>query len=299
MRSTTTGDRRTTRLRAAALALLFACTPAAAAAQSAFPPDSAIQALLEQRVTDGRAAGIVLGLIDADGSTRILSAGTAGPGRTLGGESIFEIGSITKVFTGVLLADMGRRGLEDPPQADRSSTRVRIAQRGGDAGETVSSARDAPEPGLSFESRALAVEPAGVEPASANRSLSTSTCVVRLIVFSLDLRRDGQPFTSQPLCFLTHGAVTSPRASPIQSSPESWTSGRVPASDGRVRFSYAASAMLSLALVGFFRCLTRVTETSARSTDFTKHVEAVSAPTALKLAETGSFFNPPRAPARR
>lgn len=133
MRSTTTGDRRSTRLRAAALALLFACTPAAAAAQSAFPPDSAIQALLEQRVTDGRAAGIVLGLIDADGSTRILSAGTAGPGRTLGGESIFEIGSITKVFTGVLLADMARRGLVslDDPVARHLPPEVTVPARGG------------------------------------------------------------------------------------------------------------------------------------------------------------------------
>lgn len=129
----TTSDRRMARLRAAGVALLVASSPAAAAAQSAFPPDSTIQALLEQRVSDGRAAGIVLGLIDADGSTRILSAGTAGPGRTLGGESIFEIGSITKVFTGVLLADMARRGeisLSDPV-ARLLPPEVTVPARGG------------------------------------------------------------------------------------------------------------------------------------------------------------------------
>jgi serine-type D-Ala-D-Ala carboxypeptidase/endopeptidase len=133
MPHTTTGDRRTTPLRAAALALLVACAPAAAAAQSAFPADSTIQALLDQRVADGRAAGIVLGLIDADGSSRILSAGTAGPGRTLGGGTIFEIGSITKVFTGVLLAEMARRGVVslDDPVAEHLPPEVTVPARGG------------------------------------------------------------------------------------------------------------------------------------------------------------------------
>jgi hypothetical protein len=65
---------------------------------------------------------------------------------------------------------------EDPPQADRNSTRVRIAKRDGDAGETMSSARDAPEPGASFESRALAVEPAGVELASARQARPDLSC---------------------------------------------------------------------------------------------------------------------------
>jgi serine-type D-Ala-D-Ala carboxypeptidase/endopeptidase len=133
MRRTATGEPRRIRIRAAALALLLAGSPSAAAAQSAFPPDSAIQALLEQRVSDGRAAGIVLGIIDADGSTRILSAGTAGPGRTLDGETIFEIGSITKVFTGVLLADMARRGAVtlDEPVATLLPSEVTVPARGG------------------------------------------------------------------------------------------------------------------------------------------------------------------------
>jgi serine-type D-Ala-D-Ala carboxypeptidase/endopeptidase len=133
MRHATTADRGITRLRAAALALLFAGSPAAAVAQSTFPPDSTIQALLDQRVSDGRAAGLVLGLIDADGSTRILSAGTAGPGRALGGESIFEIGSITKVFTGVLLADMVQRGVVSlaDPVAKHLPGEVNVPARGG------------------------------------------------------------------------------------------------------------------------------------------------------------------------
>jgi hypothetical protein len=58
------------------------------------------------------------------------------------------------------------------------------------------------------------MEPAGVEPASANRSLSASTCVARLVFFSLAHRRGERPFTSQPLSTLAPGAVASPESQP-------------------------------------------------------------------------------------
>ena len=87
----------------------------------ALPRDSAILALLQQRVAEGRSAGIVVGLLEPNGSTRVLAWGDPGPGRPpLDGNSVFEIGSITKVFTAVLLADMAERGevaLDDPVQA--------------------------------------------------------------------------------------------------------------------------------------------------------------------------------------
>ena len=75
--------------------------------------------ILEDRVDRlQKGVGIVVGLVDQTG-TRVISYGTMDrkSHRPVNGESVFEIGSITKVFTAVLLADMVEHGevrLDDP-----------------------------------------------------------------------------------------------------------------------------------------------------------------------------------------
>lgn len=91
--------------------------------------------MLHYLVEDGASPGIVLGLLEADGSTRVLTEGEPGPGVDwpLGSASVFEIGSVTKVFTGTLLADMVGRGevALDDPVARYLPPEVSVPVRGG------------------------------------------------------------------------------------------------------------------------------------------------------------------------
>lgn len=118
--------------------LLFAlagCAKEEPAAQQHFPPDADIQAVIQSRVDEERAVGIVVGLMEADGSTRVFAAGEPGPGaQPFGEQSVFEIGSITKVFTGILLADMVAKGevaLDDPVAKYLPENEVTMPTRGG------------------------------------------------------------------------------------------------------------------------------------------------------------------------
>lgn len=114
-------------------ALVAGLLPAFAAA-CRLPAQQDLQALLEARVRERRAVGIAAGVIEADGSIRVAFAGDAGPGaRSLGGLSGFEMGSITKTFTGALLAEMVRTGevrYEDPVSRYLPAS-VRVPSRNG------------------------------------------------------------------------------------------------------------------------------------------------------------------------
>jgi serine-type D-Ala-D-Ala carboxypeptidase/endopeptidase len=82
-------------------------------------PDSEIRKILVDRIdTYQRNVGIVVGVIEPEGR-RIVAYGRMDKSdpRPVGGETIFEIDSLTKVFTALLLADMVQRGevsLDDP-----------------------------------------------------------------------------------------------------------------------------------------------------------------------------------------
>ena len=67
-----------------------------------------IQTLADQHVTEGLTPGIVIGVGRADGTVEFYSAGTleAGQDTLVDENTIFEIGSISKVFTTLMLAQM-------------------------------------------------------------------------------------------------------------------------------------------------------------------------------------------------
>jgi CubicO group peptidase (beta-lactamase class C family) len=67
--------------------------------------------MLQQLVSNHGIRGIIVGLLDEAGTRRVFAHGNPGPDAlSLDGESVVEIGSMTKVFTGILLADMVPRG---------------------------------------------------------------------------------------------------------------------------------------------------------------------------------------------
>lgn len=100
----------------AALALA-ASLPAVAQESFADTDANAIQVFLRKNFSAGN-AGMVVGLLDQRGS-RVLSAGKLDndTDQEVNGDTVFEIGSVTKVFTSLLALDMARRGevkLDDP-----------------------------------------------------------------------------------------------------------------------------------------------------------------------------------------
>ena len=99
-----------------------------------FPPDEEVREFVRPAIDKRQARGIVVGLIEPDGSRRVLTFGEAGEGaRSLAASSVFEIGSITKTFTGAVLADMVRRGEVklDDPVAKYLPAGVRVPSRNG------------------------------------------------------------------------------------------------------------------------------------------------------------------------
>jgi len=102
---------------------------------SPLPPDAEIREILADRVdTDKQSVGIVVGVIEPR-DRRVIAHGALSKDdkRPLNGDTIFEIGSVTKVFTSLALADMVQHGevALDDPIAKYLPPEVKVPQRGG------------------------------------------------------------------------------------------------------------------------------------------------------------------------
>jgi CubicO group peptidase (beta-lactamase class C family) len=118
-----------------AMILFSAIAGAQSPSNSPVPSDSEIRKILVERIdTFHQGLGIVVGVIEPQGR-RVVAYGSLNQGdpRPLNGDTIFEIGSVTKVFTSLLLADMVQRGevtLADPV-AKYLPAEVKVPERGG------------------------------------------------------------------------------------------------------------------------------------------------------------------------
>src|ERR1700687_3480262 len=99
------------------------------------PGTGEIREILVRRIDhQEQAAGIVVGIIEPNGR-RVVAYGNLAKGdsRTLDGDTIFEIGSISKVFTSLALADMVNRKevTLDDPAAKYLPEHVKMPERSG------------------------------------------------------------------------------------------------------------------------------------------------------------------------
>lgn len=147
---------------------------------SSILPDSDIRKILVERIdTFHQGVGIVVGVIDPTGR-RVISYGTLDKGddRPLNGKTVFEIGSVTKVFTSLLLADMVQRGevaLSDPV-AKFLPEGVKVPQRGGKSitlQDLSSQTSGLPRLPDNFEPKDMANPYADYSPENLYRFLST------------------------------------------------------------------------------------------------------------------------------
>jgi D-alanyl-D-alanine-carboxypeptidase/D-alanyl-D-alanine-endopeptidase len=81
------------------------------------PSDTVVRGIIKARVDTGSYAGIAVGVVSRDGQEQVTTYGPNAGVAPFDGNTVFEIGSVTKTFTAAILADMAARNeltLDDP-----------------------------------------------------------------------------------------------------------------------------------------------------------------------------------------
>src|SRR4051812_38157773 len=120
-------------LKCIGLAIICLACPCVAIAQAEVFDTEAIQEFLHRNF-DGKNAGMVIGVVDEHGS-QVFAVGKLdnGTDQKVNGDTLFEIGSITKTFTVLLLEDMVNRGemaIDDPVEKYLPNS-VKVPSHGG------------------------------------------------------------------------------------------------------------------------------------------------------------------------
>jgi len=121
-----------TKLRTSLLLFLLVAVASVAADSPSIP--EAVKANIQNRVDLRLSPGMVVGVINAEGTVYFSYGSTAlESGTPMNEDTVFEIGSISKVFTGMLLAwlvEQGELALEDPVSSHLPEG-VTMPERGG------------------------------------------------------------------------------------------------------------------------------------------------------------------------
>ena len=121
----------------ATMSIFAGVTTVFGATQPILPSDDEIRKILAERVGENeKDVGIVVAIVEP-GGRRLVSVGhrNAADSRPLDGDTVFEIGSVTKAFTALLLADMVAKNevALDDPVSKYLPANIKLPERNGRA----------------------------------------------------------------------------------------------------------------------------------------------------------------------